>query len=66
MRSEESKKKIAKYKQDWDKGNRKNVPLKLKKELVEEFDAVLKQTGETRTQVLRNFIISYIEKNKKN
>lgn len=48
----------------WDKKNRLAVNVKLDKKLVEEFNQVLRITGDTKASVIRDAIKEYIRNNK--
>lgn len=53
------------YKTQYQKENLKRIYIDVKKEIGEEFDKILKENNQTRSEVLLPVIKEYIEKNTK-
>lgn len=51
-------------KSKWLEQNYKRVQVRIEKDLVEEFDQVVKITGDSKASVIREAIKQYIERNK--
>lgn len=54
----------TKAKTKWLEENYKRIQVRLEKDLVEEFDQVVKITGDSKASVIRETIKQYIERNK--